>query len=171
MQTTYQALEAGRKGSAINKLKPAPHKIFVRKLLATCLAITMTTVPITRTLADGNFTVLQYEFSLEKKPEFRQLNLSFQYDYGEPHSHHRGEVRESGPALPLYSKDSRIPGLFNLLNNDSGETSDSNTGQMVVAYVALVGLLGLMYYVEKERCKNEEVTSTFDAWVTGCPKD
>ena len=171
MHTTYQALKAGRKGSAINVSKPMPRILFVRKLLATCLAITMTTVPIARTLADGNFTVLQYEFSLGKKPEFRQLNLSFQYDYGEPLSRRPGEVRESGPVIPLYSKDSRIPGLFNFLNNESGETSDSNTGKMVVAYIALVGLLGLMYYVEKERCKNEEVSSTFDAWATGCPKD
>ena len=92
MESMPQPLKAEQTDPAINVLKPTPRKTFVLLLVIACMATTMATAPTGGVSAGGGLMIMQYEFSLSKKPVFHQLNLAFQDDVGENPSHYLTET-------------------------------------------------------------------------------
>jgi hypothetical protein len=165
---------------ALNLFKPKPGKSLVRNVIITWVTVFMSIAPIIGVRADGGAMVIQYEFSLNKKAKFRQLNFAYQ-DFsglGAKQSTYTGETARPGVVIPLYSMDTRSPGLINLLFTeerqlntfglDSSESNDSKKGSTGVVLL-LVGVMGgLAYYAiseaKKGGCSDGEIGLSF---VTG----
>ena len=180
MKSANPTFIPGRPARTLNLFKPKPGKSLVRNVIVMWVAVFMAIAPIVGARADSGAMVIQYEFSLNKKAKFRQLNLAYQNysGLGATQSTYTGETARPGVVIPLYSLDTRSPGLFNLLFDeerrlytfglDSSESNDSKKGSTGVALL-LVGVLGgLTIYAineaKKDGCSNAAIGLSF---VTG----
>lgn len=121
------------------------NQTFPRKLSATCLALVLAIAPIVGARADDGYMVMQVQFDLNKKAQFRQINMAYQEGVGTSLWSYYGETLKSGVVVPLYSLDIRNPGLFNqLLFNrlDEPESEDENEKPKTSIRAVLSGILG-----------------------------
>ncbi len=149
----------------IHILPIGDRKSVFRKLIVICITAIMITMPITGVWADGGIMAIQYEFSLNKKLKFRQLNLTYQINsrFAEKQSSYSDETTSTGINIPLFSMGDRSPGLFNLLLNEERqlvtlgeESSESNSPSKMSAggVLIFVGVLGLLVYSINEDLKD-----------------
>ena len=166
-----------RPARTLNLFEQKPGISLGRNVIVMWVAVFMAIAPIVGARADSGAMVIQYEFSLNKKAKFRQLNLAYQNfsGLGATQSTYTGETARPGVVIPLYSLDTRSPGLFNLLFDeerrlntfglDSSESNDSKKGSagVVLLLVGVVG--GLTYYAiseaKKHGCSNGEIGLSF----------
>ncbi len=157
--------QTGQVSAPINILAIGDRKSVFRDMIVICITAIMITLPTTGVWADGGFMAIQYEFSLNKKLKFRQLNLAYKNNSGftENQSSYSGETIGTSINIPLFSMGDRPPGLFNLLLNDERqltafgiESSESNGSSKPSAgnVLLFIGVLGIVAYSINEDLKD-----------------
>ena len=140
MKTPQKRINGAKSGPSVN----ATQRLLSRQLTATCLALTLATIPFSQAWADGGYMVMQFQFELSSKPNFRQLNMAYQEGVARTHWAYYGESRKPGILVPLYSMNPREPGLFNeLLFNRLGkpgaEEEEGKPGGIRAVVSAILG--------------------------------
>lgn len=150
----------------LNLIKWQYQKSFFRNVTTMWVAAFMAIAPMIGARADGGAMVIQYEFSLNKKAKFRQINLAYRSfsEFGSTQPFHSGETAGPGVIIPLYSINTRSPGMFNLLFDsewqqnafglDTSESNDSKIGSTIAALLITGGVVGLVAYAVSEASEN-----------------
>lgn len=176
MKSVKPTLIPGYTARTLYSLKPKSGRSLVQNVFAMWVTIFMAIAPITGAMADGGALAIQYEFSLNKKVRFRQVNLAYRNFSGldATQSTYTGETARPGAVVPLYSMDTRSPGLINLLFGEKGRytpglnSNESNDSKKRSAGAALllIGVLGglTVYAVseaQKSGCSDGEIGLSF----------
>lgn len=149
----------------------------VRKLTVFCIVAILAMVPVTRSHADGAGMFIQYELSFQKKPKFRQFNISYGNNpgIGRIQHHEYGDFHDSGINVPIFSVGAHSPGLVNNIFDqerkltpfalDSSSSADGDVGSTIASLVSTVVVLGLTAYAAKEAsddgCSDGEIALSF----------
>lgn len=140
MKSVCQSSIASPSNPTVSYDPPSTPRNMMRKIVVTGLTISMVAGPVTAAWADEGFMVMQYEFALSKKPEFRQLNLAYQGGFGATRSFEFEQSKQPSVVIPLYSTDSKKPGLFNRFDDAEAE---EDGGSKIGIGAVLGALLGL----------------------------
>ena len=132
-------------------------KTCTKFVLALFTTIATAIVSLQPALADSGSLQLQFEFSLSRKPEFRQFNLSLGNHSLPGYSYIDLAEKKAGnnTNVLLYSTNTQSPGLINFLaserfwinsleqsSDDSEKSNDLSAGRLLL----FVGVLGAVAY-------------------------
>ena len=145
----------------------------IAKNVAIALAVIVTSITfILPASADSGGIQMQFEFSLDKTPKFRQFNLALQNESAFGHTNLRPfeEKHDIDFNALLYSTNIQSPGLINFLlpqrlhygalgqaSSDSNDSRKRSAGAVLIG----IGVLGLIAYGIKDDmdkgCSGSEV--------------
>jgi hypothetical protein len=148
MELKKRVLTGSKSNRHINTKLVAGFCATIGRQFAVWLCILLIVVPVPQAAAQEGYLVMQYEFSLSKKPRFRQLNLAYQDNAGTASTLGEWQAPQDMMRIPLYSRDPGVPGLFNRLDDNDEEGDDKSGGAFgqVLAVMLGVGVIGLYVY-------------------------
>jgi hypothetical protein len=172
MKSNHPTFRSVQPGLTIRRENKTPQRSLFKFAVAVCVAMVMTIASITPASAGSEGITLQFEFSLAKKPTFKQFNLSLQNNssFSDTQSLFPDDTGTDYARIPVYSSDIRNPGFLNLLipgaiqyrifglDASDSENQNKKTPGQILGVIGLVGLLayGIKHEID-EGCSGAEI--------------